>query len=104
MKISKINPIIPIILLYALSFADAMFTVLAISSGKFYEANPLMKYLLDISPPFFVFVKMFITWLACVLLYMNWESKAVKWVTALMLVLYTALNINHIVLFIVHGY
>ncbi len=94
-----------LILLYLLNISDWLCTMALISSGKFYEANPLMQP---------VFENFWLTLLIkgaaplalavlCAVLYKIWgmgETVAMKVILYIGIIIYSLLNLWHIVNFI----
>ena len=98
------KPLIPLALLFVLSVLDGVLTMLALSSGKYYEVNPLMRSALEQGDSIFVLSKLSLTLLSCILLYRLWDDRFAKWMTIFLLALYTMVNMNHIVLLATFGY
>ena len=93
-------------LLYSLNIADWVCTVILLRSGRFYEANPLMNAVIGNLPLSFVvkcIVPVLLIWLIVRMLRrLDREGlKKVDRFIAFVLVLYTALCIDHIVNFLI---
>lgn len=92
-------------ILYILNLIDLIFTQIALSTGKVFEANPLMVNLMA-NLPMAIFVKGVILGFALfliVFLTYKWNIKILKFVHILIIgviCIYILVNINHIVNFI----
>ena len=87
-----------LVILFILNLIDAIFTVILIDTGRVYEVNPLMNYVLSYGYSEFFFVKIFVVTLGIALLY---RCKVLyNSVTAvgmlLMISLYTAIICSHL--------
>lgn len=94
-----------ILVLYILNVVDLVLTQVSLSTGKVYEANPLMVDLMN-NLPMAILLKVVLLGLALfaiVYFAYRWEIKIVKFLHVLILsavAIYSFVNINHIVNFI----
>ena len=80
-----------------LNLLDACATIVWVESGLAYEANPLMKYLLDISPGLFLFFKLLLVNLGISLLWIYREKSFARLVTIPVAAVYAGVGIYHLV-------
>lgn len=94
-----------ILVLYILNVVDLVLTQVSLSTGKVYEANPLMVDLMNNLPMAILIKVVFLGLALFAIVYFayRWEIKIVKFLHVLILsviTIYSFVNINHIVNFI----
>ena len=94
-----------ILVLYILNVVDLVLTQVSLSTGKVYEANPLMVDLMNNLPMAIIIKVVFLGLALFAIVYFayRWEIKIVKFLHVLILsviAIYSFVNINHIVNFI----
>lgn len=94
-----------ILVLYILNVVDLVLTQVSLSTGKVYEANPLMVDLMNNLPMAIIIKVVFLGLALFAIVYFayRWEIKIVKFLHILILsviAIYSFVNINHIVNFI----
>ncbi len=83
-----------LLFLGVLNAIDAIATVYTINAGLGYEANPIMAFALNISPYFFLFIKLLlIPWLLWGLV--KSYSKPIFVLICIIVVLYLLVDLNH---------
>lgn len=85
-----------------LNMFDAVATLYLLQTGMIYEANPIMRYLIDISPLVFISVKTLIS-IAILFIGMHWNKQlfnVVRTSTCIFIctLFYTGIAINHIII------
>lgn len=82
--------------LFALNFADAVFTLGWIELRLAREANPLMEQTLGLGGPTFLIVKLGLVALGLYLLYRRAEQRMAQWGLGLLFLVYAALLCYHL--------
>jgi len=81
-------------LLWVLNFIDAISTHLALQTGKAHEVNPLMRWAYEVSPWFFIWIKL-VLGSGIVFLLWNHNTKRTKLVILYLVTLYGVLILWH---------
>ena len=84
-------------IIIVLNLLDACATIIWVESGLAYEANPLMRYLLDISPALFLFFKLLLVNLGISLLWIYRENTFARHVTIPVTAVYMGIGVYHLV-------
>jgi len=89
------------ILIFLLNSFDGLMTMAMLATGHFKEANPLMAYLIASIGSWFLLPKILLGGLAAAVIATYWKtSKLAKIGGSIVLAIYVAIIVNHIVLFI----
>jgi len=80
----------------ALNVFDAVATITWVSVGIAKEANPLMDMLIDHSPSLFLFGKMMLVTIGCLILWKNRAAKVTLSVSRALVVIYSILALYHL--------
>ena len=85
-----------LIILILLNLVDAFTTIHWVSNGIAYEANPIMNYLLSSGQIPFLFVKVFLVFCGCWLLWVFRKRNFTKISILILLFVYVFIMIKHI--------
>jgi hypothetical protein len=81
--------------IFLLSILDALFTLAWIKTGLAVEANPVLVVFLEMGDGVFLGFKILLTFMGCVILYMNRKNKLGALMISSLAIAYTGLTIYH---------
>ncbi len=81
-----------------LGIADAYFTLYHVNVNRAEELNPIMNFFLGMSPKIFFYVKYGLTGLCLLILCLHKNLPLVKYLLAVVFLIYLAIFLNHIYL------